>query len=208
MVDKVCVPYGCISAAIINQTSTCLACDPMLFMSSPINGRCFCLVGSLVKNVCNTISGCVDPVATPSGLVCLSCDPASFYPTPVSNQCKCLKGTLVNGYCNTIPGCVTPLESSCLFCSVAGNFIGKPDASGRCQCLKSYELRDEQCGEVCGDGQVIYSSDHVCDDGNTVSGDGCSSGCAVEPFYVCDNGQNPSKCIYVGLPIKLNLLYA
>jgi len=35
----------------------------------------------------------------------------------------------------------------------------------------------------CGDG--ILSSDEYCDDGNTVSGDGCSSTCTIEPGYTC-----------------------
>jgi fibro-slime domain-containing protein len=36
---------------------------------------------------------------------------------------------------------------------------------------------------VCGDGHV--AGNEQCDDGNTTSGDGCSSTCAVEPGYTC-----------------------
>ncbi len=45
---------------------------------------------------------------------------------------------------------------------------------------------------VCGNG--LLESGEVCDDGNTVSGDGCSGDCtAVEPNYVCPNpGQ---RCV-------------
>ena len=43
---------------------------------------------------------------------------------------------------------------------------------------------------VCGDGFIGYGEE--CDDGNTVSGDGCSATCIVEAGYVCI-GQ-PSVC--------------
>src|SRR5258706_2783370 len=39
---------------------------------------------------------------------------------------------------------------------------------------------------VCGDGQVTGSEQ--CDDGNTVSGDGCSSTCHTEAPVTCGNG--------------------
>ena len=40
-------------------------------------------------------------------------------------------------------------------------------------------------GAVCGDG--VIAGDEVCDDGNTINGDGCSSTCTVEGA-VCGNG--------------------
>jgi len=48
---------------------------------------------------------------------------------------------------------------------------------------------------------------HACDDGNTVSGDGCSSVCAIEPFYQCYNASNtsPSVCVYLGKPLQISL---
>lgn len=45
-----------------------------------------------------------------------------------------------------------------------------------------------------------------CDDGNVVSGDGCSSVCTVETDYSCVNGSLTSRsiCVYVGyLSLKL-----
>jgi hypothetical protein len=40
----------------------------------------------------------------------------------------------------------------------------------------------------------------MCDDGNTISGDGCSSTCKIERHYACINGgpTSPSQCIYTG----------
>jgi len=41
------------------------------------------------------------------------------------------------------------------------------------------------CIETCGDGFITHTE--VCDDGNTVSGDGCLSDCsATEPGFNCD----------------------
>lgn len=37
----------------------------------------------------------------------------------------------------------------------------------------------------CGDGKVDSVRGEVCDDGNLVSGDGCSAGCEVEPGWIC-----------------------
>jgi cysteine-rich repeat protein len=45
-------------------------------------------------------------------------------------------------------------------------------------------------GFACGDG--VISGTETCDDGNTTSGDGCSSSCATESGYTC-TGQ-PSTC--------------
>jgi MYXO-CTERM domain-containing protein len=57
-------------------------------------------------------------------------------------------------------------------------FIGCDIPSG--QCLSA----------TCGDGRVQGGEE--CDDGDTMSGDGCSAGCVVEPGFVC-NGE-PSVC--------------
>jgi cysteine-rich repeat protein len=46
----------------------------------------------------------------------------------------------------------------------------------------------------CGDGYII-KDEHECDDGNLVSGDGCSSDCTVEPGYYCE--ALPSDCIMI-----------
>jgi cysteine-rich repeat protein len=48
----------------------------------------------------------------------------------------------------------------------------------------------------------------VCDDGNTLDGDGCSSSCTVENFYRCSGSSTTSAsvCIYVGVPLNISLL--
>ena len=39
---------------------------------------------------------------------------------------------------------------------------------------------------VCGDGVVYFTGGELCDDNNTVSGDGCSFDClTIEPGFTC-----------------------
>jgi cysteine-rich repeat protein len=46
----------------------------------------------------------------------------------------------------------------------------------------------------CGDGYTI-ADEEECDDGNLVSGDGCSADCTVEPGYYCE--ALPSLCVMI-----------
>ena len=56
-----------------------------------------------------------------------------------------------------------------------------------------FPLTINSCIETCGDGRKFYDE---CDDGNTVSGDGCNSLCQLEQGWTCVNGSStsPSKC--------------
>merc|ERR1719460_3094451 len=49
-------------------------------------------------------------------------------------------------------------------------------------------------GTACGDGRK--SPSEACDDGNSVSGDGCSEVCKVEDGWVCTHGteRHPDSC--------------
>ena len=52
------------------------------------------------------------------------------------------------------------------------------------------------CLEICGDGKRILNTTE-CDDGNGLSGDGCSSDCKIEDNYNCSGGSfsTPDVCI-------------
>lgn len=54
--------------------------------------------------------------------------------------------------------------------------------------------RDEEVPPSCGDGAV--TAPETCDDGNTVSGDGCSATCVVEAAPACGDGNltAPEEC--------------
>jgi cysteine-rich repeat protein len=45
------------------------------------------------------------------------------------------------------------------------------------------------CSNICGDGIVV--SVEACDDGNSVTGDGCSA-CSVDAGWVCVTGSKPT----------------
>jgi cysteine-rich repeat protein len=55
----------------------------------------------------------------------------------------------------------------------------------------SYTLRATITPVICGDGAIV-SPNETCDDGNTVSGDGCSATCAQETGWTCTG--TPSVC--------------
>ena len=46
-------------------------------------------------------------------------------------------------------------------------------------------------GPLCGNGVVNVTSGEGCDDGNRLSGDGCSANCQVEPTWVCPTACRP-----------------
>jgi len=72
----------------------------------------------------------------------------------------------------------TPCTDSCVF----GVCYTTDSGSTACHCDDNHE--GAQCDTpLCGDGIVMYPEE--CDDGNKVSGDGCSSTCKVESGWTC-----------------------
>ena len=67
----------------------------------------------------------------------------------------------------------------------------------RCDRIRGYELNNEKskCMEICGDG--LQLGEYECDDGNSVSGDGCSADCKLENYYACGGGNetSPDNCV-------------
>ncbi|EAS05289.2 myxococcus cysteine-rich repeat protein (macronuclear) [Tetrahymena thermophila SB210] len=61
------------------------------------------------------------------------------------------------------------------------------------------------CQEQCGDGKRI-TNQKECDDGNTISGDGCSSSCKIEDGWKCSGGSatSPDICQNIA-PIIMTL---
>ncbi|MBN2342505.1 MAG: DUF4215 domain-containing protein, partial [Deltaproteobacteria bacterium] len=47
---------------------------------------------------------------------------------------------------------------------------------------------------ACGDG-ILNQDYEVCDDGNTLPGDGANGRCAIEPNYICDTDAEPCTCV-------------
>jgi cysteine-rich repeat protein len=74
-------------------------------------------------------------------------------------------------------GCVNCVEQPNWNC--AGGGVNNPDF----------------CTPTCGN---VRSGNEACDDGNTISGDGCSSLCAIETGYACTGAlQAPSVCVTI-----------
>lgn len=80
-----------------------------------------------------------------------------------------------------------------------GNSYPGDGCSDKCSIESTYKCTSEigqksTCGKVvCGDGKIESSHDgnavEVCDDNNTIDGDGCSSSCTVEAGWTCPQGQ-------------------
>lgn len=137
-------------------------------------------------------------VTCTSSTYCLSCASAKYL--TATNTCgscmsNCLNCTLATdcqlcatfyylngGSCSincTITNCITcAVVSSALSCST---------------CVNGYSYISSQSSTVCGDGIRITSTE-ACDDGNTFSGDGCSSTCTIEVAYYCVETNSKSTC--------------
>jgi cysteine-rich repeat protein len=94
---------------------------------------------------------------------------------------------------------------TCYWCNIGSGFQGTPDSNGDCICESYLALNGYECKPVCGDGFLVTPED--CDDGNLISGDGCSPSCIIETGYKCANGSltTPSICMYIGIPLKASL---
>ena len=63
----------------------------------------------------------------------------------------------------------------------AGRYYIRVEEDGRNQTIAQYELRGQMTPVTCGNGIVESAGGELCDDNNTVAGDGCSATCQFEP---------------------------
>lgn len=84
-------------------------------------------------------------------------------------------------YYSSTEGC-KPCPAGCAACK---------NAKTCTKCVQvGFRPQQGACVPHCGDGKII--SGEQCDDGNSYSGDGCSSTCIIEPSYSCF--EEPSVC--------------
>ena len=66
-----------------------------------------------------------------------------------------------------------------------------------CKCINDTSIKNSVgCSCFCGNSLTEYEKLELCDDGNRISGDGCSKDCLIEPFYACNNNLVPTVCTY------------
>ena len=77
--------------------------------------------------------------------------------------------------------------------------------------IATYTCKGGTILPVCGDGKV--DAGEQCDDGNLISGDGCTSTCENEVEYCVSHPEDPVcikevKCAWYDLPCKIKKLFA
>lgn len=133
-------------------------------------------ISTCVGSVCS-VSGCIQGYGDCDGILSTGCE------TPLTTTSSC-------GVCNlTCPASTTCKTYACTnsTCTPTNASTGTVCPGGTCDgngnCVE----------EFCGDSKV--NGAEQCDDGNTVSGDGCSATCTIEPNSICTG--SPSSCILV-----------
>jgi hypothetical protein len=191
--QKVCCPTECLSCD--EKTGACIECAPGRYLNKTSHE---CLACS---------SECLECKESPSQ--CTKCGHKQYI-----FEKTCVAKCLENGYYvdNGSAQCRT-CYSDCKTCTG-----GKQEDCNRCidgfalyqsRCMvcgtkaSPFDLVDGNCVDRCGDGRrfspeiVPYLATYnVCDDGNNIDGDGCSSRCEVEQGYSCffGNETSPDRC--------------
>lgn len=87
---------------------------------------------------------------------------------------------MVSGVCTNLTGCTSLVMYAgnvyCTACNASLNY--QVNSLYTCSCMSAYYISSNmQCLSKCADGK--QANDEGCDDGNTLSGDGCSPLCTV-----------------------------
>lgn len=130
------------------------------------------------------------------------CDSGGYNSTTC--DANCTMATCGDNYLNTSAGeaCddgnTTGGDGCSATCAieVCGNYI--TDVGEQCDSGSfNSSMCDANCTmATCGDGYMNSSASEACDDGNTTSGDGCSSTCSMEYCgnFICESNENNSTC--------------
>ena len=158
-----------------NSSTSCLSCSAGYYLANnycyPCQKSCLtcsgstaldcltCISNYILKNgVCQKMS-CGDTQYVDSTLGCLNCS-SNF-----ANSLTCLS----TGPLTCQPGYLLT-NNSCGTCTTVTGY--------------TYDATTGRCKDKCGDGIIITD---LCDDGNTLNGDGCSSICTIETGWRCPN---------------------
>jgi cysteine-rich repeat protein len=184
--------YTVTAGGLCNDCPTgCKTCTGTTFCSSCMNyyyynkalGFCFSC-----NSVCLTCSG-------PGQNQCISCESPLHLANLTCSVLSCSAGT----YVDPVAGCTScsSLFKGSLNCNSTASFSCQQNyklinsSCVFCSSVPGYRMANGICGEICGDGVLIYLQ---CDDGNNANGDGCSSNCLIEQGWNC-TATGPSVCI-------------
>jgi cysteine-rich repeat protein len=129
---------------------------------------------------------------------CITCSSVIQYCNDCTSNNTCITCdyslSFIGGAC--VPNCIYPQCTACSF-SISQGIACNSCTLGYGVSPKNQTL----CITICGDG--ILMPTEQCDDGNTVSGDGCSASCVVEEYFNCTNAANSlSQCLLLELSIS------
>jgi cysteine-rich repeat protein len=116
------------------------------------------------------------------------------YEMPKTSGTTVATGCLSGSECNDGNGCTTDSCNSGTCSHIAITLCTNNDGCCPSGCTIT---NDNNCASVCGNG--IREGSEGCDDGDTSSGDGCSSLCTVESGYTC-NTATPNVCTQTCTP--------
>ena len=189
-------------------SGTICVCSAGLYLPP---GMTFCLPCDVACTSCTGSSNAdcqsCNPTFILTGTTCACA--SQQYVDPTTSQCADCDYT-----CQTCNGTT---DNDCLTCDLSRSIAGTscPCNTGlfdiglavcySSNCNVGYAPNATGvCQEICGDGFLYILP---CDDGNTLSGDGCSSTCEVETNYTCQGGSptSASICSY-NQPITLKLV--
>ena len=197
--------YSCITCSDSTSCSSCSAsnnralsasstCDPLPgFFDNGTQLAPACLSPC---NQCTSASACVTCVSGYfiSGSACNDCSSAmtNCLTCPNATACSsCQLGFIVNATTN-LCSVVPCYDLNCLSC---------PASMAVCvSCVQGYQpASDGSCQTVCGD--FVVKGNEVCDDGNLIDRDGCSSSCNVDSDFSCEPdpiNATGSACFFTG----------
>ena len=156
-----------------SSSTSCLTCSAGYYLANNYCFRC--------QNSCLTCSGS-------TALDCLTCVVDYILKNGVCQKMQCA----ATQYVDSILGCLNCSSNfaNSLTCKSTGPLTCQPgyllsnNVCGNCTVVKGYvyDATTGRCKDFCGDGIVISD---LCDDGNNLNGDGCSSVCTIESGWRC-----------------------
>ena len=160
-----CIPLPGYYETNLRAAAPCVPANCLTCTSATLCLSCY--VGKYLtaaKTCLSCIANCFNCTAASS---CVQCNTNFVYAAPICTP-----------NCSNVTNCKT-----CTADSVAVTCL---------TCQTGYSLVNNSCIQVCGDGMVM--TPELCDDGNLVSGDGCSSTCTIETAFYCNTTAVPTLC--------------